>query len=68
MLTVIHTAADTNLAERIKADLQKAGYSLHEMVSERREDMLIAPQRRTATRLSRRHSSRRSMQGSTSSR
>jgi hypothetical protein len=42
MLTVIHTAADTNLAERIKADLQKAGYSLHEMVSERREDMLIA--------------------------
>ncbi len=42
MLTVIQAAADVKLAERIKADLRQAGYSLQEAVSERREDILVA--------------------------
>ncbi|MBL8154382.1 MAG: toll/interleukin-1 receptor domain-containing protein [Anaerolineae bacterium] len=42
MLTVINAGADKPLAERIKADLQKVGYTVQEAVSERREDMLIA--------------------------
>lgn len=42
MLTVIQAAADAKLAERIKGDLRQAGYALQEVVSERREDMLIA--------------------------